>query len=66
MSETEETSADDIHLSELVNDLLPGYETEMFDLAKQALEAQKNDRRTLEEKIADGVAFILDTRIGGW
>lgn len=35
------------------------------ELARKAIEFQKNDTRTQEEKIADGVRFITDTRIGG-
>lgn len=40
-------------------------DADLRELAKKAVEAQKNDKRTMEEKIADGVRFICDTRIGG-
>jgi hypothetical protein len=36
-----------------------------YSLLEQAVEAQKNDTRTPEQKIKDGVAFITDTRLGG-
>ena len=35
------------------------------ELARRAAESQANDKRTDEEKIADGVRFIMDTRVGG-
>lgn len=38
---------------------------EIDRLAKLAVEAKDNDTRTEEEIIADGVAFIMDTRLGG-
>ncbi len=38
---------------------------EIDRLAKLAVESMKNDTRTEEEIIADGVAFIMDTRLGG-
>lgn len=44
---------------------MPLFEAEMLDLAKRAVEAQKNDKRTDAKKIDDGVAFITDIRIGG-
>lgn len=38
---------------------------EIDRLAKLAVEAKDNDTRTEEEIIASGVAFIMDTRLGG-
>lgn len=38
---------------------------EIDSLAKLAVEVKDNDTRTEEEIIADGVAFIMDTRLGG-
>lgn len=40
-------------------------EKELNELAHQAVVAQQNDTRTEAEKIRDGVAFIMDTRVGG-
>ena len=38
---------------------------ELDELAKLAVQAKENDTRTEDEIIADGVAFIMDTRFGG-
>lgn len=40
-------------------------DAELLELARRAADAQKGDARSDEQKIADGVAFILDERVGG-
>ena len=37
----------------------------ILELCRRAVEFRDNDKRTDEEKIADGVRFITDTRLGG-
>jgi hypothetical protein len=39
------------------------YSQKTLDLARRVLEQRDNDMRTDEQKIADGVAFICDTRL---
>lgn len=56
-------------LDKMIDDMqkgIPLERNEEFDrLVKLAVEAKDNDTRTEEEIIADGVAFIMDTRLGG-
>lgn len=53
----------------MIDDMQKGIPLERDDeinrLAKLAVETMKNDTRTEEEIIADGVMFIMDTRLGG-
>lgn len=49
-----------------MNNGIPLERDEEIDrLAKLAVEAKENDTRTEEEIIADGVAFIMNTKFGG-
>ena len=56
-------------LGKLIDDMEKGIplerSEELDELAKLAVEAKHNDTRTEDEIIADGVAFIMDTRFGG-
>ena len=56
-------------LGKLIDDMEKGIplerSEELDELAKMAVEAKYNDTRTEDEIIADGVAFIMDTRFGG-
>lgn len=56
-------------LDKLIEDMNNGIPLERSEeinrLAKLAVEAKKNDTRTEEEIIADGVAFIMNTKFGG-
>ncbi len=56
-------------LDKCINDMQAGIPLdrgpEMDALAKLAVQAKENDTRTEDEIIADGVAFIMDTRFGG-
>jgi len=38
---------------------------EINELARRAVQVKENDTRTEDEIIADGAAFIMDTRLGG-
>ena len=38
---------------------------EMRELTRQAVKARKNDDRTNQQIIEDGIAFIMDTSKGG-
>lgn len=52
-------------IEDMKNDIPLERSPEIDRLAKLAVEAKENDTRTEEEIIADGVAFIMDTRLGG-
>lgn len=56
-------------LDKMIDDMQKGIPLERNEeidrLVKLAVEAKDNDTRTEEEIIADGVAFIMDTRLGG-
>ena len=56
-------------LGKLIDDMEKGIplerSPELDEAARLAVEAKYNDTRTEDEIIADGVAFIMDTRFGG-
>ena len=46
-------------------ELIRNFQSDTLDLANLVANAQENDKRTDEEKINDGAAFLRDTRICG-